>query len=408
MRKFGVFVVLALAAAWLLMWAGAAMMSRTNMAAADHAWPLGLGTVSQVPQRYPTVAMNDAGLELTQLTAALPLEIAPRFAQGRVSPRRPIDRMRQITSDYVLSQTSKTDPSIDAPPPELAEYLAAHAGDLAAISALLRNEKIVWPQSLVAGLEGSIPNLLGHMSLARILHARALDRARAGDRGGWDDLHAAWRLTHALWRRPELISSLVGLSIARSTNAIARKMPLPAPDWFDEIRSFDYAKAVMTAQQAEAFAISTRVYNETTVDAPDGDGGSWYRRGRDAVMAPYVRMSTMDWLEAERRIAHDLARNRNCVLASHDPRQGLAWWNVPARSASTPNLDSLWPRVFRFRAELEATERALRMRGGDAPMTQSACSDGQWVYSADGFRFSKEFPKSRVPRGDMPVEFRLR
>lgn len=403
MRKFLLFAVAFVAAAWILMWAGAGLMNRAYTSTAGHEWPLDLGLIESVPARYPPTEMSPAALRVVQAAAACQIEMAPRHLQSPPTP--PVDALamtRRSITEYVRAQIERSDATIDRPPADVAEFLTAHAGDLGRVrSILVSPEPLIWPSNLQAGAEAPLPHLLGHMYLARLLQASALDRARTGDRGAWDDLEASWSLTRGLWKRPELISWLIALAIARNTNAIARKLPVPEPAWLREMQQFDYKRSALTALQAEAWAMKEGVYIETTVD----DESGLVRRITDVIMAPYTEMSAADLIEAERRTAHVAATNESCHFRAEEAPRRVAWWNIPARSVPAPNINAIWQRLFRFRAELEATDRALRLRKGAPPLETSGCADGKWVYSANGFHFSHEFPKPAPPQIDIPLKF---
>ncbi len=392
MRKLLAVVVVVVVAVWLIMWIGAAVMGRIYTTDAGRGWPLGLGTLNDVAKRYPPAPATPAAYRLTELAAKLGINIAPRGdAPPDISPRSNL-KLREAISVFLRSQIQKTTPEIDAVAEPLADYLAAHSGDLAQIrSVLLGEEEVAWAVDFPSR-RAPVPNLLGHMLLHRVLLVNALDRARRGEAGAWDDARAAAALSRGLWKRPELISSLIALAIDRSVNAVARKLPLPPPPWFAEFQRFDSRRAALAARQAETSMLAAYIAAETTIDEePRG-----LRRVVDTVMSPYTRMCTADALEADREMAIEVATTEACAIEPRSlarrRRAKLAWWNYPGRQVTSPNVDSVWQRLARFRAEREATERALRLRAGLPPLETSSCSDGKWVYFANGFRFSKPVP----------------
>jgi hypothetical protein len=405
MRKFLLFTVALIAAAWLLMWGGARLMDRAYTSASGHEWPLDLGLIEGVPARYPPAEMSPAALRLIQAAARCQIDMAPReLRPSFAGVSDPLGPTRQGVTEYVRQQIERPDPAIAGPPQGVAEFLAAHAGDLADVrSVLLTSDPLVWPTNLQAGPAAPLPNLLGHMYLARLLQANALDRGRIGDRGAWDDLRASWNLTGGLWKRPELISWLIALAIARNTNAIARKLPVPEPQWLREMQELDYRRSALAAYQAEAWSIRNGAYIETTIDDETG----FVRRVTDVVMAPYTQMSAADLVEAERKTARVIAANERCDFPTDLASRRTGWWNLPARSVPTPNISSIWQRLFRFRAELEATDRTLRLRKGQPSLERSGCPEGKWIYTDRGFRFSHRFPKPPTPQIDIPLEFAI-
>ena len=295
--------------------------------------------------------------------------------------------------NWAEEQLADPTPQIDALPSESGEYLAGRAADLTAIQTLLlSDEPVTWVEEFASQLR-PMPNLGGLFRLHQVMIARALDRARAGDRGAWDDLRAVWNLARSLARRHETISNLIALGMTRNVLVAARKMPLPPPAWLQEIRAFDFRRAMIAAAQADAFRMNDRVYVETTVDS-----SPLAQRAVDTVMAPYTRMAAADIARSWRNVAVKIASSADCSLDVDALEQSTAWWNVPARHLSTPNLQEGWRRQARFTAEREATFRALALRAGAPPQPESDCADGRWIYAEDGrsFRFSNPA---------LPIEF---
>lgn len=358
--------------------------------------------------------MSDGAARLIALARPLGIDLAPRSrSEGMGGTGGPMAFVRTQLDGWVTDELLRPTPATEPMPSESGEYLAAHAADLAAArTLLLSDEPIVWAVD-VRDPTAPLPSLLGHMQLHRVFLASALDRARVGDVGAWNDLRAAWRLARILAVRPDISSQTVSLAVARRVNAAARKLPLPPPAWFEELRTFDSRRAMMSAYQAAAWSIADRVAAENSIDASDEGFGPVARKAVDAVMAPYTRMSAADMAEAWRKQATGIASARRCDFdrAAHDAaqREGFAWWNQPARQISTPNLTAIWVNVFRFTAEREATVRALRLRAGQPPLTFSSCAGASWVYGPDGrsFTFSLKLPEPPVRGTAMPLEFAL-
>jgi hypothetical protein len=398
MRK-AVAAVLAAAFLWLAFWVGSLLMRDAVSTGRDSAWPMGLGTLSEAAARDPVTEMSPAAAQLAAAAEPLGIDLAPRTRSEvlRTDPR-PMEFVRRQLAGWVREQLSVPTPEIAPLPAESGEYLAGRGADLFAVSSILRSpEPILWPHD-ASDPAAPLPNLLGHAALQRVLIARALDRARVGDRGAWDDLQAAWILARSLSSRREMISLLVSLAMARRADAAARKLPLPPPAWLQEMQAFDYRRALIASWQFDAWRVQDAVYAETSVD-----GSPLYRRAVDTLLSPYTRMSASDVVEEWRRTAIAIAASRQCDFPG--VRMPAAWWNLPARAINTPNMDSAWKRLLRFTAEREATMRALRLRGGAEPLQQSSCVDGEWIYSGEGFRFSRDIPSGGTE--EFPLHFAL-
>ncbi|HEX6177695.1 MAG TPA: hypothetical protein VF057_05010 [Thermoanaerobaculia bacterium] len=409
MRKIFIGLILLLVGAWLALWLGSAVMRRVLVSSSDRTWPIGLGPLMNVPARYPPLQMTSGAAQLIALSRPLGIDLAPRSrSEGMGGTGGPMSFVRSQLDSWVIAEVQRPSARIETMPSESGEYLAGHAGDLAAARTLLLSEEpIVWPQD-VADPASPLPALLGHLQLGRVFIASALDRARVGDAGGWDDLRAAWKLSLILALRPDVGSNIAALANARRVNGAARKMPLPPPAWLAEVQAFDFRRAFLGAYQAGAWSIADRVAAETSVD-----GNEATRKVVDAVMAPYTRMSAVDMADAWREAAWEIARETKCdfdrAALEAEQQDDVAWWNFPAREISTPNLTGMWQNVFRFNAECEATVRALRLRAGQPAMAESTCADGRWVYAADGrsFAFSRNMPEPSVAGTAIPLRFAL-
>jgi hypothetical protein len=209
------------------------------------------------------------------------------------------------------------------------------------------------------------PNLVALQHLYRAFVARALDAARGGNPKAWDDLHAAWELVRPLWGRPDSIAVLTASTGARMVNGAARKMPLPAPAWFQELSSFPYERALAATQQVEAWRGKSPALNERL-----------------------------------RGMAAEVLRVQACD--SDGPRFEEVRRKLGARA--TPNLIELWERLMRFRAEREATQRVLQIRAGQMPSKESRCSDGSWNVTPTSIRFTRDIAVRR-PQIDYPLEY---
>lgn len=367
-KKIIVILVVVIGAAWLMSAFGA--KSRKGRVAARE-WPMGLGRLDSVAARYPKQSRTPAALELERLAGAMP--------KGPVDP----------IADYVRKQLQRTDRTIDPSPPI--------SGDVDAIrSILLSKRPIGWNVDVTRGASAPIPNLVAQMKFSRLLTASALERARLGDANAWEDLRAQRALSRGLSNRPEIISALIAVAIDRNVIAAARKMPLPAPPWFEELRTFDYRKAMLAATQAETWIISTMI-REFSVDEPAGS--NWVRHLVDrTVKGPYMELARSDLVARQRENAIAISQLTTCALDR--PPERVPWWNRPAKVLS-PNITGAWQRVFRLRAELELTEHALGLRSGP----QSQCSDGHWIVTPGSVKFSKPIPLSGAP-GVIPLEIR--
>jgi hypothetical protein len=152
-------------------------------------------------------------------------------------------------------------------------------------------------------------------------------------------------------------------------NAVAWKMPLPAPAWLPEVQERDNLQPLL-----EAFQHQTAAYSE--------DG-----------LRIFPTKMLADSVDRDRSIAEELVKETRCDVNARANDLGV-------------DLTSVWRRAFRYRAEREATANALRVREGRPIETASRCSDGAWTYDGTTLRFSRGIPTA-APDHPMPLVLRV-
>ena len=305
-------------------------------------WPGELGTLKAAADRWPTQQANEASLKLTALTNALPKNDA--------------------LDDFVMREIRRGELSVGAPP---------SLPDAGAIRELLLHEPIVWEreEGIGGGNEMNARRTV-QLTLARLLIASALTKARASDSASWDDLHAVWKLSRTLDGHPQVMAQTAALSMARMINAAAWKLPLPAPAWFDELQARDSVRPLL-----ESFQFQT---------------ASYWQDGARIFPTKWLAAS----IEHDRLISEELYNLARCDV------------NVSMNDLGT-DLSSVWRRAFRYRAEREATANALRVRAGKPIETASRCSDGGWTFDGTTLRFNREIPTA-APDTPMPLVLRVK
>jgi len=158
--------------------------------------------------------------------------------------------------------------------------------------------------------------------------------------------------------------------MARMVNAVAWKMPLPAPAWFDELRARDNVQALLDSFQFQS--------------ASYWKNNAWI----------FPTKSLASYIEHDRSIAEELFNITKCDVTAEVNELGV-------------DVSSVWRRAFRYRAEREATANALRVREGKSIETSSRCSDGGWTFDGTTLRFSREIPTA-APDTPMPLVLRVK
>jgi hypothetical protein len=333
-----------LAAAGLLVWVVSWFRAPEAVATSGaQPWPGGMGTLDSVARRLSPIRANEASAKLAKLAGTLPANDA--------------------VNAFVPHEIARGELSIGNPPVLL---------DVSAIRELLLREPVVWDRPAgVGGIGDKATNARRaiQMTVARALVADALAKARTNDPASWDDLHAAWNLARSFDPQPQMMEQTAALTIVRMINAVAWKMPLPAPAWFDELQQRDEIQPLLTAFQYQA--------------------ASYWRDG--TTMFPTKMLA--ESAEHDRKIAEAVLKETRCDVT------------VPMNDLGT-DLSSVWRRAFRYRAEREATANALGIRAGKPIEAHSRCTDGSWTYDGTTLRFTRPIPTT-PPDTPMPLVLRL-
>lgn len=316
-------------------------------------WPLGLGSLEEVPKRFPKREATPAALRLQELAG-------------------PLDQDRELLKDFVQAELGRGVLTVAAPSSEVSAYLAKHDTRLDAIREhLLGGAEIAWAVDLEKGLDAPAPNLLMHLTIVRALVARGLIR------GEWRDLRAAQLLARSLESRPELISQIIANMASRQVNTAAWRLPLPAPAWVAELRTTDHRRLLVRAMQVEAW-----VFGEIS-------------RKERMPWRPYMRLAAVNAMLHQRRTAMDLAAVDTCSFDARTfaENHAVAAWNLPG-NLYIANYGGAWTRVLRHEAEREATANALRIRAGQPIDPRSRCSDGGWRFEQGTLSFTADVPRA--------------
>jgi hypothetical protein len=156
------------------------------------------------------------------------------------------------------------------------------------------------------------------------------------------------------------MAQTAALTTARMINAVAWKMPLPAPAWIAELQDRDNVRPLL-----EAFQHQTASY------AKDG----W---------AVFPTKMLADSVDHDRSIAEELFKTSQCDVNARENELGT-------------DLRFVWRRAFRYRAEREAVSTGFPSR----------CSDGAWTFDGTTLRFSREIATSAAD-GPMPLMLQVK
>lgn len=335
--KKALFVVIAIA---LLVWVASWFRNEGAVkTSAAKPWPGGMGSLDS--HRLPRLAANNTSARLMTLAKALPRS--------------------EATDAFVAHEIARGELAIGRPPA---------LPDVAAIRELLLSEPVVWERHAGIGGDDAVEERRTiQMIAARALVASALAKGHSNDPAAWDDLQAIWKLARSLDEHPQMNEQTAALAMSRMINAVAWKMPLPAPAWFAEVQERDNVRPLL-----ESFHFQTASYAES---------GSH-------VFPTKILANSVDH---DRAIADEVLQTTRCDVT------------IPMNDLGT-DLSSVWRRAFRYRAEREATANALRLREGQPIEPRSQCSDGGWTFDGATLRFSREIPTA-PPDKPMPLSLRV-
>jgi len=338
MKKALVVVAAIALVVWVISWF---RVPEAVTASAAKPWPGG-GSLDSVDKRFPQLQANGASVKLMALANVLPKNDA--------------------IGEFVTREIARGELTIGGSPA---------LPDVSAIRELLLREPIVWQRREgIGGGNDANAERAAQMTVARALVASALAKARANDPAAWDDLNAAWKLARSLDGHPQMMVQTAAFSIARMINAVAWKMPLPAPAWLGELQARDSVPPLLAS-----FQYQTASY------AKDG-------------LRIFPTKMLADSVDRDRSIAEELVKETRCDVKARANELGV-------------DVTSVWRRAFRYRAEREASANALRAREGKPIEKASRCSDGNWTFDGTTLHFTHEIATT-PPDRPMPLVLRVK
>jgi hypothetical protein len=298
---------------------------------------------------------------------------------------------------------------VDAPPAEVAAFLAEHDAALAALRAQLNaNAPPRWTADVQELVDPPRPNLAGHTHLFVLFAADALERHRQGDDAtAWRDLDAIWKLGRGLLAQPDFASIASALYGAQLVTGVAAKLPPPIPLWWHTFADTDFEQPIAAAYQYQAWRNLT--FTQRYPAGEPSEGGAVreaLRRGAEVLVGPF-RIERAERSAASMRVRTTrFARMPPCANTG-DP---------------FASLDFLWVRGRSYSIELEGVSRLLvlkeaRLAANDWPpswpgIERSRCAGHSWSYTraSDGsMRLTLTPPlpprPARETRLALPLEF---
>ncbi len=359
--------------------------------AAVAAWRAEFGDPQELLASVPKQTDDDAtAFALSQDAHELGIEMARPAPNPDGSRRDAVQtenaELFDALRDYESSEVRKVGGPIALQPRNVLAFLEVHRSTVDRMVELLaESEPPHWKMNEMLGPESSVPNLSGLVRVHRILAAEALTKAQGGDDAGVDKaMRASWHLNASLRDRPQLISQLVAIAIARMQAGLARRLlRLPAEEWKTRFQEHDYRASLLWALTVEAAGLIRALPSDPST---------------------FSRASQADFMNMERHFL--IACRDSPVSAASDAVYRAANVEPDPLSAgeilgsiAIPNLANSWSRANRLAVDLELTTkileaRAQRTRLGHWPeeipgVEKSRLSGAHWMYSvSDSGRMS--------------------
>jgi len=353
----------------------------------DATWRRSLGGASFL-ERYPATQDNATVLDLETLGAAMGIDMAPAETPGRVHPTpeaaKRFEEIRKSLTDFFNASKISTGEPLAPLPPELAAFLESIRPTLNAIRVrLAQGPAPVWARNLKAGFDSRIPNVLGILTLQKLLLLDAREQLRAGrEAQALEILETSWRLNQALVdNNPILVIQLIAQGVIRVQQPILRSFSRAPAAWPERLRDLDQQSRILRAMRAEAFS----AHLTSTFDRPI----------KEATLGSkpqaFARWMIWDYARRFSAILDELpqydVRSFNPKAFDREQQAKIPRWQVLARTL-LPNFWDAWPRSAHVELEAELTALVLAERerlaaGGPPRMTDrrpSRVKGLSWIY----------------------------
>jgi len=389
----GVAAVAALAGAWLLV--GSAWAARREREA-DRAFDEAFGPRAALEAKYGVAASNAEALKAEELARAVGFDLRPRKGRDNVATTGTAapNADRVAIGDYVKEQVARADDAVPPPPAAAAAVLESRRVALSALEdSLVTRAAPRWAfDPHVDYEERLVPNALGHIQIQRLLIADALSRAaRREDGAAARALEASWKLNEGLTSRPEIVSELVAIAVARYEAGALRMFEASADAWTPRLAAMG-SRALLVDGLVLQHRTSTNMLARIRSLRPEGVG--WWAHNLVSVLQePGERLA---WANYGKDWARSLAELRDEPAfreRAPDPKPG---WSTSAviMSITVPNIRNSFERADRLALEAELTGKILRARAARAatgawppPSSEIAASRFPgltWNYAVDG------------------------
>lgn len=330
------------------------------------------------------------------------------------------EKERAAIGDYVTAQLVRGDDSVSPPSPELAAILEKRRAPLTAFEEfLVSSPPPKWAFDVRADHDGRLePNGLGHIRVQRLLVADALAAsARVDSAGAARAIEASWKLNEGLVSRPEVVSQLIAVAVARYEVGTLRKVRASSDVWAPRLAAMGVRARLVDALVLD-HPRSTDMAEHYRRLRPEGVGW-WAHNVVSLLEEPRERLAEADYGTAWVRAIAGLRDEPAFRESSPNPKPGRNSSDVML-SVSIPNIRNSFERADRLALDAELTgkilriqesRKALRVWPGPSPESSSSRFPGlSWNYRVEGdaitISLSREVP-SPFPENSLvlPLSF---
>ncbi|MGK2858421.1 MAG: hypothetical protein ACSLFQ_14570 [Thermoanaerobaculia bacterium] len=391
--------------------------------------------------KYPAVPeKNEAAAKLEAAAIPLGISMTPRVESERLGEvtvnSKEFDEFKRAVTDWTTEVIESVDDGIAPLPPGVGEYLRAHRAEIDAIAELIATEGTpLWPMHVEGYAQlRPLPNLLGQMNLGRVLAAASLEAQLAGEPArAWRYQQAQWSVAKGSLSRPEVISQLIGIALARRVAGLGRKLDGPAPEWFAEMERFDFHRAMLDACRGEWTGTSEATFDDSFLEelraSAQSEHANLFRIVGSLAARPFVawgitameRVTVEELLRLEK--ADPCSIDSQAISAAMDARiqplaKKLGGDFLPSTHAALSRAASVeiaiegTSKIVALKSRRDAASRVWPAAADD--LAASRCSDARWNYArtADGsvhFAFDGKVDRPSGYQGYwVPLEYRAK
>jgi hypothetical protein len=317
---------------------------------AEADWRKEFGDPDRTLAAFPSHEDSEKAVRLIELARTVGIDLARSKSRqpggGESGDKRALSR---AISQYDEAELTRPGGKVEPPPGAVRAFLEERDREIGDVVTFLSTSgPPEWKVDVRLAHEAPVPNLLGQIRLQRLLVAQALNRAQLGRENEAEQVfHASWNLNASLRDRPDIISQLIAIAIARMQAGLARRLPLDPAPWRERFADHDYRASVLRALEVESIA---------GVRGLPADSSLWDRASRADFfdLRRNFLVGLRDSPVADKQI--EISSER--YLPDSQPRSpGAIIEMIPL-----PNLAGAIRRADRLIIDMELTERILEAR----------------------------------------------